>query len=86
MGVSPYTYMWSPADKTTDSITGLAAGNYTCTVTDAHGCSVSDNVIVSDSTTLSSKVVTQSNEKCYGNAIGLAQVHVTGGMGKVSYN
>jgi len=34
-GVPPYTYLWSNG-ATTDTITGLAPGNYTVTVTDAN--------------------------------------------------
>jgi len=36
-GTSPYTYLWSNG-ATTASISGLTSGNYTVTVTDAHGC------------------------------------------------
>ncbi|MBI4646101.1 MAG: hypothetical protein HY738_05750, partial [Bacteroidia bacterium] len=36
-GTSPYTYLWSTG-ATTQSITGLIAGTYTGTVTDALGC------------------------------------------------
>ena len=36
-GVSPYTYAWSNG-ATTDSITGLSAGDYTVSVTDSNGC------------------------------------------------
>ncbi len=36
-GLSPYTYAWSNG-ATTSNITGLAAGSYAVTVTDAAGC------------------------------------------------
>src|SRR5690606_13083290 len=36
-GTEPYTYLWSNG-ATTQSITDLAAGSYTVTVTDANGC------------------------------------------------
>jgi gliding motility-associated-like protein len=38
-GTAPYTYAWMPGSQTTSTVTGLCAGNYTCTVTDANGCS-----------------------------------------------
>jgi len=38
-GLSPYTYAWSLGGATTDTIKGLSAGTYTCTVTDANNCS-----------------------------------------------
>ena len=34
---NPYTYLWSNAE-TTDPAINLAAGTYTCTITDANGC------------------------------------------------
>ena len=37
-GTPPYTYLWSPGGATTDTITGLAPGSYSLTVTDANGC------------------------------------------------
>jgi hypothetical protein len=37
-GVSPYTYLWSPGGQTTQTISNLAAGTYTCIITDSHGC------------------------------------------------
>lgn len=84
-GVGSYTYLWTPGGNTTDSITGLAAGSYSCTVTDANGCFVSTSATVTDSTTLKAITTTQANEKCNGNAIGTANIHVTGGSGAVTY-
>ncbi|HWY97680.1 MAG TPA: SprB repeat-containing protein, partial [Bacteroidia bacterium] len=37
-GTPGYTYKWT-SGQTTSSVNGLAAGNYTCTVTDKGGCS-----------------------------------------------
>ena len=37
-GMAPYTYLWSPNNQTTSSITGLSAGNYCVTTTDNKGC------------------------------------------------
>ncbi|MCF8276813.1 MAG: gliding motility-associated C-terminal domain-containing protein [Flavobacteriales bacterium] len=47
-GVAPYAYSWStvPAQNT-QTATGLAAGNYDVTVTDATGCSQTTTVTVS---------------------------------------
>lgn len=45
-GTSPYTYQWNPTGQTTQNATGLAAGSYTVTVTDAAGCSVVSTVSV----------------------------------------
>jgi hypothetical protein len=44
-GVPPYTYLWSQGG-TTDAITGLGAGVYSVTVTDANGCMAVDTVTV----------------------------------------
>jgi hypothetical protein len=38
-GTPPYSYLWNPG-QTTANISGLAAGTYTCQITDAAGCTV----------------------------------------------
>jgi gliding motility-associated-like protein len=45
-GSGPYTYSWSPSGGTNATAIGLASGNYTCTVTDANGCSVQQTILV----------------------------------------
>ncbi|MBK7852875.1 MAG: SprB repeat-containing protein [Bacteroidetes bacterium] len=48
-GTQPYTYQWNPGGSTVSSLSGLAAGVYTCTATDAKGCSVISTMNVSNS-------------------------------------
>ncbi len=45
-GTPGYSYSWSPGGQTTNSATGLAAGTYTVTVTDANGCTASQPTAV----------------------------------------
>jgi hypothetical protein len=45
-GSAPYTYAWSPTGGATTSASGLSAGTYTFTVTDANGCIVSDTTVI----------------------------------------
>ncbi|MBQ1605226.1 MAG: SprB repeat-containing protein, partial [Bacteroidales bacterium] len=48
-GISPYTYEWSDnADRNSNTATGIAAGNYEVTVTDANSCSASAVTIVTE--------------------------------------
>lgn len=37
-GNPPYSYVWAPQTSTAQTMTNLIAGTYTCTVTDANGC------------------------------------------------
>lgn len=48
-GVPAYTYLWTdPLGQNTPSATGLTAGAYSVTVTDANGCQSTDGVSLSD--------------------------------------
>ncbi len=51
-GTGSYIYTWSNTQHT-QNITNLCAGSYSVTVTDAHGCSETNNVTVSTTTFLS---------------------------------
>lgn len=48
-GTIPYTYMWNNG-KTTATISALASGTYTTTVTDAAGCTKNQTVTVNSTT------------------------------------
>jgi hypothetical protein len=46
-GQAPYSYLWNTTPVSTlNSVGGLASGTYTCTVTDATGCSVVFSFVV----------------------------------------
>lgn len=45
-GTGPYSYAWSPSGGKSATATGLAAGNYSCIVTDGNGCVVSNTFTI----------------------------------------
>ncbi|MBL0054312.1 MAG: T9SS type A sorting domain-containing protein [Bacteroidetes bacterium] len=76
-GSIPYTYLWNNG-ATTSTITGLSAGSYTVTVTDAKGCTKNGTYIViqGSSTTVT---ITPTNITCFGGSNGNAVAMPVGG-------
>jgi large repetitive protein len=83
-GVAPYTYAWSNA-ASTDMTTGLVAGVYTVTVTDANGCTSNTGVTITEPTAVSITTTTVTNVSCFGGANGSATVNATGGVAPFTY-
>ncbi len=82
-GTGPYTYKWSTG-ATTAGVTGLAAGTYTVTVTDAAGCSTAASVVINANSNL--VLATATTPSVCGGATGSASVtSVTGGTGPYIY-
>ena len=83
-GTAPYTYAWSPTGGNNAVATGLTAGTYTVSVTDATGCSGTATVVVtvSGGPTLTAA---QTNVLCNGGASGTATVTPTGGTAPYTY-
>jgi gliding motility-associated-like protein len=82
-GTGPYTYLWSPNGQTTNGITGLCAGNYTITITDANGCIVNQQVNITQPPPLLATVA--STTSSCGICNGTASVAVSGGTSPYAY-
>ncbi|MUV04669.1 T9SS type A sorting domain-containing protein [Flavobacterium rakeshii] len=89
-GAGGYTYNWTPGNPTGDgttTVTGLTAGTWTCTVTDANGCTKSVNFTLNQPSAISLTPASQTNIACHGTATGSASVSTaTGGAGGYTYN
>lgn len=85
-GTPGYTYSWSPPGGTSATITGLCAATYTCTITDANGCTRTQTVTITQPTALTSSVVTQTNILCFGQCTGSATITAGGGTPGYTYN
>ncbi len=83
-GVGPYTYNWTPSGGTGTTANGLTAQSYTCTVTDANGCSTTAITTVTQPTALTS-TQSQVNELCNGGNNASATVNASGGTSPYSY-
>ncbi|MBF04588.1 MAG: hypothetical protein CMP76_14995, partial [Flavobacterium sp.] len=58
-GAGGYTYNWTPGNPIGDgttSVTGLTAGTWTCTVTDANGCTTSQNFTITQPTAIDNTI------------------------------
>ncbi|MBK8556401.1 MAG: SprB repeat-containing protein [Lewinellaceae bacterium] len=82
-GTAPYTYIWSNGFTAQDP-SGLTAGTYTVTVTDANSCTATASATVAQPTDIIlTKVVTDAN--CYGSADGSINLSVSGGTPGYTY-
>ncbi|MGZ4068064.1 MAG: beta strand repeat-containing protein, partial [Bacteroidia bacterium] len=87
-GTSGYTYDWTPGNPTGDgttSVTGLSAQGYTCTITDANGCTKTQAVTITAPSAISSSMVSQTNVACNGGSNGAATITASGGTGSLTY-
>jgi gliding motility-associated-like protein len=84
-GVGPYTYNWSPSGQTTTTATGLTAGSYTCTITDANGCTFQAIVAVNNNSAGTASISASTNVLCFGGNNGSATVTMTGGQSPFTY-
>ncbi len=84
-GTAPYTFNWG-GGITTEDRTGLSAGTYTVTITDANGCTGTVNATVTQPATAVSGATVVTNAACNGSSNGAINLTPTGGTAPYTFN
>ncbi len=82
-GTGPYTYNWSTG-STASSISGLTAGAYTVTITDANACTEVDNFTIIEPAPIGTSL-SSVDVLCRGNSTGSINLTPSGGTTPYSY-
>lgn len=84
-GVTPYSYAWTGpgGPYTTEDLTGLCAGTYDVTATDANGCTVTETYVINEPTAI--VLTTSMTSSNCGQSDGSVSVTATGGTVAVDY-
>lgn len=82
-GTSPYTYDIGTGSQSSGTYTGLAAGNYTVTVTDANGCTADVSTTITEPAVLTASTGAITPE--YFGADGAVTLNVSGGTTAYTY-
>jgi PKD repeat protein len=83
-GVETYSYLWSTSE-TTQVISNLASGTYSITITDANGCTITADTVLTEPGLLDASVTSVTDVSCFGLADGAIDVSVTGGTSPYFY-
>ncbi|GAB4246899.1 MAG: hypothetical protein Kow0027_08270 [Saprospiraceae bacterium] len=84
-GLSPFQFQWDdPLTQTTQTASGLSAGQYSVTVTDTIGCAGSASVTIPEGVIIETTVVS-TDASCFNSPNGAATVTATGGMEPYTY-
>jgi hypothetical protein len=87
-GTEDYTYSWNTTpEQTGTTATGLTAGTYTVTVTDANGCMTTAEVIITQpDAALTAAITSQEDVLCFADSTGSATVTAEGGTEDYTYS
>lgn len=88
-GTGAFNYTWGPglpgAGQGTPNASGMCAGNWNVTVTDAQGCNAVFPTTISEPVLLSITSETSTNISCFGANDGTATIIHSGGIGPFTY-
>jgi len=82
-GTTPYSFSWNNGADS-QNLTDLAAGNYDGTITDANGCTINTNFVITQP--LAIEIITDiTAPTCNAGNEGSINITATGGTGTLSY-
>lgn len=84
-GTPNYGYGWTGSASTSSIVTGLCAGNYSNTITDANGCTLTQSFVINSPASIS-VTLTPTNPSCNGVCNGSITTIATGGTGPLTYS
>jgi len=82
-GTGAISYLWNPSSATTATASGLTAGNYTVTIKDANGCTVTQSVNITQPAGMT--ISTSTTPTACGVTNGIASVTSSGGALPYTY-
>ena len=80
-GTGQYSYQWSNSLPAVNHVSNLTAGNYSVTVTDANGCTVTAAIAVPQPLPITFTAPTVQNVRCLNGNTGKITVYPSGGAG-----
>jgi hypothetical protein len=83
-GTPPFTFVWSNGSNSED-LSGLVTGIYSVSVTDAHGCFISGDVLVSQPAPTFQVTPTVTAVSCYGDNTGSINLLISGGSAPFTF-
>jgi gliding motility-associated-like protein len=81
---APFNYLWNPAVGAGSTVTGLAPGTYSVTVTDDHGCTAMTSTTITQPLALSVSFAS-TNVSCNGGSDATINATVSGGTPSYTY-
>jgi gliding motility-associated-like protein len=83
-GTPSYTYLWSNG-ATTEDLINLPAGSYSVLITDANGCSITNQSFITEPISALSINGNQTNIGCFGGNNGSISINAQGGTPSYDY-
>lgn len=89
-GSTPYSYSWIQQGTgntfSTQNLSGISAGFYQVTVTDAKGCTDTTSANITQAPSITTSLVSKADAKCFNTTDGTATITTSGATGAVSYS